>query len=187
MRAETQRARRERKNQKGSPLFSPLPHVQTKARLDFNWFGFRFEELAHITHTMKTIIISLICLLVGFGIGWQVKQRRDNHVPSEYVHTFFDATESQSCLDALIAIRAIGSIQSGDTQRAIQRLAHPIAEYYCVYPNEAGTNYERRRQTRAEIEQLVSTNKIVATELATMEENSGMVGKDARLKPLNPN
>ena len=140
-----------------------------------------------VTRTMRIIIISLTCLLIGFGIGWQIKERSDRHVMPDDMKVMLDAAENQDRVDALRAIRVIEFIQSGEDQTAVQRLSEPIVDYYFLYAIAAGTNDERRVKLRTAIEQLASTNKIVADEIASHKENFEIRGKDGRPIPLNSN
>jgi alpha-glucosidase (family GH31 glycosyl hydrolase) len=61
-------------------------------------------------------------------------------------------------------VKAIPVVESGDTQKAVYLLALPIGGWYRVYANKAGTN-EERLTLRAKIEQLASTNSVVAGEI----------------------
>ncbi len=74
------------------------------------------------------------------------------------------ATEADDSMAAIIAVRAIPLVESGDTQKAVEWLAKPVGSYYRVYALHAGTNDERLT-LRAKIEQLASTNSVVDTEI----------------------
>ena len=63
-----------------------------------------------------------------------------------------------------IQVKAIPVVESGDTQKAVHLLALPIGGWYRVYASKAGTN-EERLTLRAKIEQLASTNSVVAAEI----------------------
>ena len=72
--------------------------------------------------------------------------------------------ENDDCNAALFALTAIPYIESGETQKAVQCLSFPIAHYYFIYQDHVGTN-EVRLKLRARIEQLASTNQIVAAQI----------------------
>ncbi|HEX7470764.1 MAG TPA: hypothetical protein VF437_08550, partial [Verrucomicrobiae bacterium] len=57
------------------------------------------------------------------------------------------------------------------TQKVVQLLSRPIADYYYLYAIHAGTNEKRPLKMRAMIEDLVSRNKIVAVEISNQMES----------------
>ena len=83
--------------------------------------------------------------------------------------------ESQDGEEAARDVRAIKLIESGETQNAVQMLSRPIPQYYYLYAIHAGT--DRQRKMRAMIEELVSTNKIVADEMTNQMANFEIHGK----------
>jgi hypothetical protein len=83
--------------------------------------------------------------------------------------------ESSDALAAATSIRAIGLIESDDTQKAVQLLSRPIAHYYYIYA-DTGTNDERSTKLRGLIEQLISTNKIVADAITNQMVDCQMPG-----------
>jgi hypothetical protein len=114
---------------------------------------------------MKIIIVSLMSLLVGLGIGCYIGYREwDRHITNEALKLLMESQESSEELAAVISMKAIGSIETDDTQKAIQCLSKPIRIYYNNY-EYAGTNNELRTKLRAQIKELISTNKIVADEI----------------------
>ena|ERR1017187_3260619 len=125
---------------------------------------------------MKIAIISLISLLAGVGVGWYIGHGHAKHETTEVVEQMMQTIESSDALAAATSIRAIGSIQSGDMQRAVQLLSRPIANYYYIYTND-GTNDKRSTKLRALIEQLISTNKIAADEITNQMVNYEMPGR----------
>jgi hypothetical protein len=120
---------------------------------------------------MKTFIVSLTCLLTGLGIGWYIGYRHyQKQITSEAIEQMTQSVESSEALAALVSIKAIGLIETDDTQKAIQLLSIPIGNYYFFYRN-AGTKNEHRAENLAQIEQLVRTNETVAEEINKRRRN----------------
>ena len=115
---------------------------------------------------MKTFIASLTGLLVGLAIGCYVGHRYyQRHTTNEAVQQLVEAGESSDALLAATSSRAIGFIDAGETQRAVETLSRPIAHYYSIYTTSTFTN-EQRLALRAMIEELAKTNKTVAAQIA---------------------
>lgn len=112
----------------------------------------------------------MACLVVGLAIGWYSQRRHFEHEKTQIVRDMVEGMETSDREHALRAARAIGSIQSSDTQKAVQLLSSPVAHYYTVY-TEPGTKEEKRAETRAVIEQLAKTNQIVAARIAEASSN----------------
>jgi hypothetical protein len=115
---------------------------------------------------MKTIIISFIALLIGVGIGWYVGYTMPNAQTEKEVGSILEAQESGDAMAAVFAADTVRFIDSGDTQKALQCLSIPIADYWTEYAIDAGTNSERLK-VRSYIEQWASTNQIVAAEISS--------------------
>jgi hypothetical protein len=113
---------------------------------------------------MKTMVISLVSLLIGLCVGWYAGYTRPFHEGLKYLRTQEDAYESGHAMAASLAVDAIQSIDAGESQKAIQFLSFPIASYYSSYSIYAGTNAERLKVT-ARIERLAQTNQIVAARI----------------------
>jgi hypothetical protein len=110
---------------------------------------------------MKIIAASLGCLLLGLVMGGYVGFRyHEKHITNEAVKLMMEGMESADGEHAAEAARAIELINSGESSNAVQLLSSPIANYYHWYAVYADTDRERR--LRAMIEQLASTNQIVA-------------------------
>jgi len=113
---------------------------------------------------MKAFILASVCLLVGLAIGgYGGYHFHDRHVTNEAVKLMLEGTEASEAEHAVRATRAIESIESGETQKAVRSLSKAIAYYYFLYADHPST--DRRRQICAMIDQLASTNKIVAEEI----------------------
>jgi len=119
---------------------------------------------------MKTLTASVVSLLLGMAIGWYAERRHFGHEKTQIVDQMVEGGESADREHAVRAVRAIESIQSGDTQKAVQILSTPVAHYYTLY-TEAGSKEERRAETRALIEQLAKTNQIVAARISELSSN----------------
>jgi hypothetical protein len=127
---------------------------------------------------MKTLIASAISLLVGLIIGCCIGYRYyDRHVMKDTVELMSQAMRSSERLDAHSAIVAIGLVESGQTQKTIRFLCRPIADYYYLYTSDGWPKDVRSVQLRTMIQQLVSTNKIVAEEMTNRLANYGIQEK----------
>jgi hypothetical protein len=113
---------------------------------------------------MKIIIIFLVGLLVGLGVGWYFGYTRPIAKANRDARREMLAMTADDTMAALIAVKAIPLVESGDTQKAVQWLSKPIGSYYRVYSLHAGTNDERLSM-RAMIEKLASTNSVVDAEI----------------------
>ena len=119
---------------------------------------------------MKTVIPSLVSLVLGLGLGWYIEHHRSQREKTENRAADAGRRRGVRSRAALRAVRAIQSIESGDTQKAVQLLATPIAHYYTLYRGP-GSKEENRPETRAVIEQLSKTNQIVAARIAELSSN----------------
>jgi hypothetical protein len=114
---------------------------------------------------MKTIIISLVALLVGVGIGWYVGCTASDAQTEKEVGSVLEAEENDAAMAAALAADTVRFIDAGNTQKAVQCLSTPIAHYWTEYAIYAGTNSERLK-IRSDIEQWASTNQIVAARIS---------------------
>jgi hypothetical protein len=115
---------------------------------------------------MKTLIISVVCLLVGLWSGFYIGYRYwDRHSTNEAMQAMVESLESHDALLASMSARTISLIDSGQDQQAVQMLSFPIASYYYVYASSEFTNAQRLK-LRALIDGLASTNQIVAAQIA---------------------
>lgn len=113
---------------------------------------------------MKIIITLLVGLLVGAGVGWYFGYTRPIAKANRDARKELLAMEADDCMAAIIALRTIPFVESGDTKTAVSWLVKPIGSYYRVYALNAGTN-EERLKLRTMIEQLASTNAAVDAEI----------------------
>lgn len=116
-------------------------------------------------NTMKSKYLIALALVAGFFAGWSFgyNQAMSTAKATEVVNAelLLQSAESHDLAEAVRNVRAIGLIDSGETQQAIQMLCTPIAQYYHLYTILAGTD-DRRSEARALIEELAQTNAIVA-------------------------
>jgi hypothetical protein len=118
---------------------------------------------------MKTLIIVLVSALVGSAVGFYVGNRDyQRHITNEAVQQLVESGESSDALIAATSARAIGFIDSGEAQKAIETLSRPIAHYYSIYDTSTITN-EQRLSLRAMIEGLARTNQTVAAQIAAQK------------------
>jgi hypothetical protein len=109
---------------------------------------------------MKSLI-ACSSLLVGLAIGFDVGYRYyERHITNQAIRQMIEYMESADGAHAAEAGHVIGLIESGDKSNAVRILSRPIANYYQWYALHADT--DRERKLRAFIEQLASTNRVVA-------------------------
>ena len=113
---------------------------------------------------MKTLITFFVALLLGLGLGWVFTLRHADHEVAEFVATMQGPIDSGDREHALRAVRAIQMIQSGESSNAVQLLSRPIADYYHFHASLTH-NDERTKAVLALIEQLASTNTLIADEI----------------------
>jgi hypothetical protein len=113
---------------------------------------------------MKTLITFFVALLLGLALGSVLTLRHADHEVAEVVETMQQPIESGDREHAARAIRAIQMIESGESSNAVQLLSVPIAVYYHFYAGLT-QNDERTKAVLAQIEQLASTNTLIADEI----------------------
>lgn len=113
---------------------------------------------------MKHVVSLTGGLLVGLAIGWYVGHTGPMNNAKRDARRYVTTMEVDDSTAAIFALRTIPIVESGDTKKAVAWLAKPIGSYYRVYASNAGTN-EERLSLRTRIEQLASTNPVVAAEI----------------------
>jgi hypothetical protein len=124
----------------------------------------------HLSIMMKTVIVCAVCLVIGLTAGWFLGYRYyEWHIRNEAVKQMMEGMESSDRLIVAYAIRAIGLIQSGESQKASELLCGPIAGFYSEY---AGLNHNdwRTQDTLARIETLAKTNTMIAAKISKQDE-----------------
>jgi uncharacterized protein (UPF0261 family) len=127
---------------------------------------------------MKALIAPAVSLLVGLVAGCYIGYGYyEKHLTNEAAEQMVQEVESSDRLEAANAVRAIGLIESGETQKAVQLLSRPLVDYYYIYAIHAGTNDGQAERLRAQIEQLAGSNQVVATEITNQMSNFEVHGK----------
>lgn len=123
-------------------------------------------------YPMKALIASVVSLLVGSVVGCSIGYTYcERHELRDDVELMTQSMRSSERLDALSAIFAINLIQSGENQKAVRFLCRPIADYYYMYTMPGWPTDERSVKTRNMIQQLITTNRIVADEMTNRMAN----------------
>jgi hypothetical protein len=118
---------------------------------------------------MKVAIFTTVSLLIGLVTGCYVGYRYcEKRATNEAIQQMVEGAESSDALMAVTSARAIGFIDSGETQKAVEMLSRPIAHYYSIYATSPFTN-ERRLRLRAMTEELAKTNQTLAAQIEARE------------------
>ena len=112
---------------------------------------------------MKIIVISLFSLLVGLALGWYLGYVQPNTKANREAMRQFAISDADDTMAATVAYRTFMLYDAGETQKAMQSLAWPVGVYYRY--NKMQPLTEERSNFLAKIEQLASTNQVVATEI----------------------
>jgi glycerol-3-phosphate acyltransferase PlsY len=119
---------------------------------------------------MKILVISTVSLLIGLLIGGIIV----GYIEVKYWHRKMEEAHSWQSEDfhrveAVDAVNYVQLLDAGKTLQAVQMMARPITFYY--YLDAGDTNAFRNtfldRMARTNIEQLASTDQIVAAFMAT--------------------
>ena len=112
---------------------------------------------------MKRTLPAIVCLLIGFGLGWSLcyfgpnaKHYRELLAEYRYVRDNFHLTDTEMAqfgrdykqygksliredeLAAAVALSALKSLESGDTDAAKTTLLRPVGMYYRLYHDKDG-------------------------------------------------
>jgi predicted histidine transporter YuiF (NhaC family) len=89
---------------------------------------------------MKTLIISVVCLLAGLAIGCYGGYRYcDRYQSNEAMQAMVESLESSAAMIAAMNARTISLIDSVQNQQAVQMLSLPIGSYYFIYASSTFT------------------------------------------------
>ena len=114
---------------------------------------------------MKTLIASIVCLVLGLAVGFYAGNRDyHKHIADEAVQQLVASGDSSARFEAAMALRSITLIESGESSNAVQFLSRRIGDFYRSYAGLTH-NDERTKQMLALIEQVASTNSVVADEI----------------------
>jgi hypothetical protein len=112
---------------------------------------------------MKILATSIFSLVIGFGLGWYFGYARPNAEANRDAIRWFGKSDDDDSMAAAIAYRTFKLYDAGETQKAMQKLAWPIGVYYRY--NKTRTLTADGSNFLAKIEQLASSNKVVAAEI----------------------
>ena len=121
---------------------------------------------------MKIVIASLVSLLVGFSIGYYYGYIRPVATLARESRQELDMFENGKTMAAAVSVDAMQYLDSGELSNAVKLLSMPIASYYCDSGLQAHPNAERLK-LRGYIEQLASTNLIVAARIKELSNSTG--------------
>jgi hypothetical protein len=121
---------------------------------------------------VKIIIASLVSLLVGSSIGYYFGYIRPTATFARETRQQLDMYENGKTMAAAVSVDAMQYIDSGEISNAVQLLSMPIASCYCDSGLQVHTNAERLK-LRGDIEQLASTNQVVAARIKEMSNSTG--------------
>jgi hypothetical protein len=117
---------------------------------------------------MKTLIVSFVSLLLGLAAGWYFEHRQAEHEITDAVKHVQILNRQEAAVD----LKAIESIQSGDTQQLVQFLSYRVANFYSwnmnLIQNCTATNDWNDKLTTEllnQIEQFARTNQMVAADI----------------------
>jgi hypothetical protein len=117
---------------------------------------------------MKALIASMVSLLLGIAIGWYFEHRQAEREMIDAVKEVQVLNRQEAGMD----LKAIESIQSGDTQRLVQFFSYRVANFYSwnmnLTQNSTATNDWNDKLTTEllnKIEQFARTNQMVAADI----------------------
>jgi|SRR6516165_1655386 len=117
---------------------------------------------------MKALIASMVSLLFGIAIGWYFEHRSAEREMADAVKQVRVLNRQEAAID----LKAIQSIQSGDTQQLVQFLYARVANFYSwnmdMMHTEIATNDWNDQVTKDllfQIEQFARTNQVVAAQI----------------------
>jgi hypothetical protein len=120
---------------------------------------------------VKIIIASLVSLLVGSSVGYYFGYTRPTATFERETRQQLDMYENGKTMAAAVSVDAMQYIDSGEISNAVQLLSMPIASYYCDSGLQTHTNAERLK-LRGYIEQLASTNHVIAARIKEMSNST---------------
>ena len=113
---------------------------------------------------MRLAVPFVVGLVVGSVITWCVAYVQPTSRATRRAGWYMDRVEPEFSGAAIYALSTIPLIESGNTNAAIERLSHPIANYYRLYASNPGTNQYRARM-RETIDRMARSNAIVAASI----------------------
>jgi hypothetical protein len=113
---------------------------------------------------MRIVIPFVVGLAVGSAITWFVAYVHPASQARRHAIEYVNRVEPEFSDAAIYALSTIPLIESGDTNAAIERLSHPIADYYRLYASNPGTN-QYRAKMRETIDTMAHSNAVVAASI----------------------
>jgi hypothetical protein len=113
---------------------------------------------------LKICAAALIGAVVGGFGGWYAGYIHPATTANRRALLVAERLEPEYVGPALIALRTMPLIQSGDTNRATEILADAVADYYRAYAVELGTT-DYRKRARTVIEATAQTNVVLAARI----------------------
>ena len=110
---------------------------------------------------MKSVVTCTLFLLLGVIVGWQFEHSKAKREKTTTVQQMIGSEESLENASVARDVLAIGLIDSGRTQAAIESLSVPIANFLVENESYDGED-PLRTKVRTLIETLIATNKTVA-------------------------
>ena len=113
---------------------------------------------------MKFATPFIIGLVVGSAITWCVAYVQPASQARRQAVAYVNRVEPEFSGAAIYSLSTIPLIEAGDSNAAIERLSHPIADYYRLYASNPGTN-QYRAKMRETIDRMASNNPVVAASI----------------------
>ena len=133
---------------------------------------------------MRFVAPFIIGLVVGSAVTWFVAYVQPENQARRHSIAYINRVEPEFIGAAIYALSTIPLIEVGDTNAAIERLSHPIADYYRLYASNPGTN-QYRTKMRETIDRMASNNPVVAASIQReMREPRSTDGVTITYKPL---
>lgn len=113
---------------------------------------------------MKTSSVSVVSLVIGLMMGWSMERFFSEREKARMVQEMVEHTRGSGEERAARATLAIEAIESGQSNKAVELLAMPVAYYHALYADSLGKD-ERTRRLLARIDELAKTNQLVAARI----------------------
>lgn len=124
---------------------------------------------------MKRYWPCIVALSLGIALGWFSSGERSRRDVASAINQMLEAIESAESANAARSVRVIQLLDAGEKQAAVKLLCTPIASVYRDYSGR-GLPDERKNRLRVLIDELASSNQVVAAEIsnnpATVESQS---------------
>ena len=133
---------------------------------------------------MRFVAPFIVGLIFGSVVTWFIAYVQPTSQARRHSIAYIDRVEPEFSGATIYALSTIPLIEAGDTNAAIERLSHPIADYYRLYASNPGTN-QYRTKMRETIDKMASNNPVVAASIRReMREPRGTDGVTITYKQL---